>query len=1424
MFPAALTWLQFAALFAGVSAGVVALYLWDRSKRRVRVATLRFWDAAEHAPAARRRRRIHQPLSLALQLIGIALLLLALAQLRWGAPGAAPRNHVVLLDTSAWMGAATRHGTLEDEARRAAWTYIRGLPSSDRVMLMRADALATPATPFEQNRRELERAIAGSRPGSTALNLQQAVAAARRAQRLQDGPAGEIVYAGAGRVADSPADLTGLAGIRVLPVRDTLENCGLRRIGLRRSTADSAVWQVLVGVRNYGSQAHPVTLALSLDGARVGSRPLTLAAGSEQDVSFEVRTQAAARLEASLSPGDAYPADDRAALDLPAEKPLRVLVYSERPDELRPALSSRFVQAEYRPPSDYRAGARADLIILDHFSPPMPPASNSIWIEPPAAGAPVRVRGTVTRPALASWHVGHPIAAGLAAKDLRLENAEVLEPDPGDSVVAEIEQGPVIVARDRAVKMAVLGFQPARGASRYALTTPLLFANLLRWMAPDVFRRWQLDAGTAGMVRVPLGENIDSAQVRVSSANGAPLPYTVQGGEVRFFAAEPGAVSVDIGDRRIVYSLLLPEVAENHWQVGPANRRGLPAAHAIRADFIELWPWLAAAGMLALLIEWLRFGRQGAPRRRLALALKLATLALAILALLQPELAVFDSRVAVAVLADTSASIPDSGLAESSRLAGSIRAARSRNWLHVLPFAASVRPLSADEQKNARIDRTEGPAANATDLENAVREGLTALPSGRVPRLALISDGKENVGSLARAAWQARQLGVPVDVFPLAGRPRPQLNLESVSVPSQAFTGERFPVDLVVRAPQAARASVEITAAGKRIGSNQLDLEPGDNHLRVHASLASAGVVDVGGSIGTQGLGTVRFAEAVALERPRVLLVSQDPPGTGMPLLRALQAGQFEVTQTSSIPSTLDDYQMLVLNNWNLEAVPRPTQTAIEKYVKAGGGLLVIGGEHNVYVDRRAEDPLDRALPARLVPPRTPEGTCVVLILDKSSSMEGRKIELARLAAVGVVENLRPTDYVGVLIFDNSFHWAVPIRTAADRDLIERVISGITPDGGTQIAPALQEAYRRILPVHAVSKHIVLLTDGISEEGDSLALAREAGFRRVTISTVGLGQDVNRSYLEKVANLAGGRSYFLNDPGGLEQILLRDVMEHAGSTAVERSFRPQALRKAEVLEGVGIETAPPLLGYVRFAAKPTSEVLLDIDRQDPLFIRWQCGLGRAAVFTSDAKSRWARAWVGWPGFDRFWQNVFRDLLPHAGPGEARADYDAATDVMQVDYRLGREADEPLRPPDLFAFGPGGFERPVPLEKVAEGAWRGRVRLDHRQGLFRVRPLEESRTFPEVGLYRSQAELADFGSNPELLKQVAAFTGGRFNPPPGDVFDSGGRRVPAVLRLWPALLALALLLSLLELVLRKRSRRPAGSESYRLTVTVSGSTS
>jgi hypothetical protein len=89
-----------------------------------------------------------------------------------------------------------------------------------------------------------------------------------------------------------------------------------------------------------------------------------------------------------------------------------------------------------------------------------------------------------------------------------------------------------------------------------------------------------------------------------------------------------------------------------------------------------------------------------------------------------------------------------------------------------------------------------------------------------------------------------------------------------------------------------------------------------------------------------------------------------------------------------------------------------------------------------------------------------------------------------------------------------------------------------------------------------------------------------------------------------------------------------------------------------------------------------------------------------------------------------------------------------------------------------------------------------------RGLFRIRPLAETRAFPEIGFYRQQQEMLDYGSDPSLLRQISNLTGGRFNPAPEDVFRSNGRYIPSAWRLWPALLALTIALTIAELAVRK----------------------
>jgi hypothetical protein len=611
---------QALAIFGSISAISVALYLLDRTRRKQVVSTLRFWIAAENPVAASRRKHIQQPWSLLLQLLGMGLLLLALAQLRFGSPDQAGRDHVVILETSAWMGARSGNRTLMDLARERARRYVRALPSNDRVMLVRADALATPATAFEPGRAKIEQAILDSEPGSTALNLDQALAFARHIQSQQGRRAGEIAFIGSGRTAEAESPAPAPRNLRAILIPDAIENCGLRKIGMRRSATEADLWEVYISTRNYGAKPRTVTLSLNFGTqdkttrAPAGSKQITIPPASETETVFQYRTAGKGVLGVSLSPHDAFPADDQADLELPALPSLAVTVYSNQPDLLKPLLAATpRVTAVYRKPSEYRPND-AGLVILDRFTPSQRPAADSIWIDPPAAGSPIPVKSQVSDVAFAGWDSAQPAAAGLRTKDFKLEHATVFAVQPGDQKIGSVDAGPVIVAREGKPKTAVLGFHPALSAMRYELATPLLFANLLRWNAPELFQRLEISGASVGSVKLALdaaapGRGERAASVKVTGEDGKPLPFTVRDKAIDFFAGAPGAVRVAAGDREYMYSLTLPELSDSKWKP-PANvMKGIPAFAPIAAAARDVWPILAVLGALCLILEWILYGR-----------------------------------------------------------------------------------------------------------------------------------------------------------------------------------------------------------------------------------------------------------------------------------------------------------------------------------------------------------------------------------------------------------------------------------------------------------------------------------------------------------------------------------------------------------------------------------------------------------------------------------------------------------------------------------------------------------------------------------------------------------------------------------------------------------------------------------------------
>ncbi len=600
---------EFLTLFSVASAVVFTLYLLDRSRRQIKVATLRFWTAAEKPVESTRRRRITQWPSLLLQLLSIALLLLALSQLRIGSPDTSSRDHVLLLDTSSWMGATEDRVPLLTQAKTQALAYVKAIPAADRLMVIHADSVATPVTGFETDRRKIEAAIRSAKPSGAALDMRQALDAARRVQNRAAKRGGEIVFAGAGRMPrQDGAELDIPRNLRVLAVQAQPENTGIRKIGMRRSASEADLWHIFVSLRNYGRVMRTVDLAIQFGGAPIGSRSLRIAAGTEQEAAFEFRTRAAGIVEARIrSAGDSFAGDDRAVLEIPDQPAVAVTVCGAEPGLLKPLFDANAaVQASYKPAAQCQTPPQEGIVVYDRFL-PSTLAKRAVLIDPPSQGSPVPLSPAPASVTLDRWVAGHPLGAGLRTHDFRIDAARVFTPGKDDVRVAESSAGPVIVARPGLV---AFGFHPMRSALRFELATPLLFANILRWLAPEGFHASEVYASPVGSVSVTLDAEPDGQPVEVSE-DGVALPYSLGGKMLRFYSSKPGTVRVRAGGREQIHSLTLPDVPDAVWEIPAGARRGVPRARDLGSSSRDIWYWLALLGGIGLLAEWLLFSPTG---------------------------------------------------------------------------------------------------------------------------------------------------------------------------------------------------------------------------------------------------------------------------------------------------------------------------------------------------------------------------------------------------------------------------------------------------------------------------------------------------------------------------------------------------------------------------------------------------------------------------------------------------------------------------------------------------------------------------------------------------------------------------------------------------------------------------------------------
>jgi hypothetical protein len=605
---------EFFALLSTLGGVVTALYLLDRRVRKKVVSTLRFWPSAAVADEQTRRKRMRQPWSLILQLISLTLLLLAIAQLQWGSRAGRSRDHVLLLDTSVWSGANASGGSVLDRELQLAARYLGTLPARDRVMLVRVDALASPATPFTSSHTQILSALRESTSGVSVLDLRRAFSFAQEAQNWSGGAMGEIVYIGPKRTETDQPVLVTPTNLRVLAVPADGENAGIRKVSVRRGDEEKNSWEAAITLKNEGLSPRRLTLKTQYAGTRFSPRVYVLRPGEELEAKYNFVTNTAGRLIAEIDGNDSLQSDNRAELQLEGNTSVTVAVYTDRRDSLRPLLeANHLLKIEYFEPSRYLPKPTADLMLLDGVAPRQAPAIPSLWIHPPRENSPLPVKTVVKDATIKTWHTDALLERGLRGRQDRIGEAEVFRDLDGAVPIASVAEGPVVAALTGSPsdpRSAAIGFDPLAGNLRFTVTTPLLFAHLLHWLAPEAFRNSDFVASRVGAIALPLAAEERPDQLRVTDHVGLAVPFTVREQTLELFISKPTIVHIASGDsHERTLSFTLPDVGEGKWN-SPANiPADLPLSAAVLPTSVDLWKWLACLGGLGIFVEWWIYGR-----------------------------------------------------------------------------------------------------------------------------------------------------------------------------------------------------------------------------------------------------------------------------------------------------------------------------------------------------------------------------------------------------------------------------------------------------------------------------------------------------------------------------------------------------------------------------------------------------------------------------------------------------------------------------------------------------------------------------------------------------------------------------------------------------------------------------------------------
>ncbi len=781
------------------------------------------------------------------------------------------------------------------------------------------------------------------------------------------------------------------------------------------------------------------------------------------------------------------------------------------------------------------------------------------------------------------------------------------------------------------------------------------------------------------------------------------------------------------------------------------------------------------SGILALILvlmvlEWILYVRQTRYRGKFYLGVRAAGILLLFLALFGVSVYRRDAANTTVFLVDLSNSNEQNLPDMEAYLHKALEEMPGENQYGIVTFGKNslVEQFLTKEDHFSQIMSL--PDKTATNFEEAMFRALSMIPAGGAGRVVILTDGKETRGELAGAASALVSGQVELLAYVYEESQGEDAYVEKVELPDYLYQGDLYSMTVTVVSNYETDARIQIWMGTEETDAYEVHLNRGANQFRFQQKVTGENVESFEVRVAAEGdtceENDSYHTYAVVDFAPRVLLISgMDEDSSQFESLLQGAGCDYHVLSAANAPDTLDqllEYKSILLENVYLSDLPEGFLSVIETYVKDYGcGLVCIGGEDSFALGGYRESVLETVLPVDMELRGVNEipSMAMVMVVDHSGSMSmdagngATNLDLAVTAAKTAVDQMRSTDHVGVLTFDDTFSWVVKPTLAADKEKLKTQIETIAEGGGTTIQPALWAALDGVKKCDVGIRHVVLLTDGQGESKNYRELIEAYQNADVTLSTVAVGADSDARLLEQLAEKCGGRYYYSDMASDIPKIFAQEVFLSGDTYLQNGEFRLAVDGGHEITKGLFENGWPSLYGYVSATPKNASSVLIASEKDDPVLTVMQYGLGHTAAWNTDVTNQWTAGYAGESDYVQLWKRIVDYSVGNASIGEDSLEVTTEDGYTHVVYNA-LDYQEQTRVEAVYT-DPEGSTRTAPLQATAPGRYEAKLDTEIT-GLYNlsVRRLEDGNIANAV----TTAVAVQYSDEYKFDVDTAAFTG------------------------------------------------------------------